>query len=41
VALRIIYAKEGMELPDDQDLYDIGLPNWQYGSDPRRKIIKT
>jgi hypothetical protein len=41
VALRIIYAREGMELPDDKDLYDIGLPNWSPGDDPRRKIIKT
>ena len=41
VALRIIYAREGMELPDDKDLYDIGLPNWEPQTDPRRRIIKT
>jgi len=41
MALRIIYAQEGHEVSEDVDLYDIGLPNWGAGKDPRRKSIKT
>ena len=41
MALRIIYAQEGIDIPEDQDLYDIGLPDWEGEKDPRRKPIKT
>ena len=41
MALRIVYAMEGMDVSKDEDLYDIGLPNWEVQRDPRRKPIKT
>jgi hypothetical protein len=41
MSLRIIYAEQGIEIPVEDDLYDIGLPDWQGISDPRRKPIKT
>jgi hypothetical protein len=40
IALRIIYAKEGLEIPDCDDLYDLGLSDWGGSQDPRRSIIK-
>ena len=40
MALRIVYAMEGMDVSKDEDLYDIGLPNWEVQRDPRRKPIK-
>ena len=41
MALRIVYAMEGMDVSKDEDLYDIGLPSWEVQRDPRRKPIKT
>jgi hypothetical protein len=41
MALRIIYALEGIDVPKEEDLYDIGLPNWIPDDDPRRTPIKT
>lgn len=41
MALRIIYAQEEIDIPEDQDLYDIGLDDWEGNKDPRRKPIKT
>jgi hypothetical protein len=41
MSLRIIYAERGIQVPVGDDLYDIGLPDWQGSSDPRRKAIKT
>jgi hypothetical protein len=38
MALRIIYAREGIKISENDDLYDIGLSNY---NDQRRKIIKT
>ena len=40
MALRIIYAEQGLQVPSDSDLYDIGLSQWTGSVDPRRKIIK-
>ncbi len=41
MSLRIIYAEQGVVIPVMDDLYDIGLPDWQGTNDPRRKPIKT
>jgi hypothetical protein len=41
ISLRIIYAEQGIEIPVDDDLYHIGLPDWKGTDDPRRKPIKT
>lgn len=41
MSLRVIYAEQGIEIPVEDDLYDIGLPDWQGTGDPRRKPIKT
>ena len=41
MALRIIYARRGHQVPEDVDLYDIGLDNWEGPLDKRRKPIKT
>ena len=41
MALRIIYAQEGIEVSEGKDLYDIGLSDWKPEDDPRRKPIKT
>ena len=40
MALRIIYAEQGLQVQSDGDLYDIGLPDWTGSGDPRRKLIK-
>lgn len=40
IALRIIYAKEGLEVSESDDLYDLGLKDWSGPQDPRRSIIK-
>ncbi|MGH1463160.1 MAG: hypothetical protein ACRBB6_14115 [Neptuniibacter sp.] len=40
VAIRILYDEAGIELNPDQDLYDLGLSDWQGKLDPRRTIIK-
>ena len=40
MSLRILYAQEGIEVPFDRDLYDIGLEGWIGEDDPRRKPIK-
>ena len=41
MSLRIVYALKGIELPLEQDPYDIGLEDWKGSKDPRRKHIKT
>ena len=41
MSLRIIYAEKGKKIPVEDDLYDIGLPDWRGTDDPRRKPIKT
>ena len=41
MALRIIYALEGISIAEDDDLYDIGLDDWRANEDERRKPIKT
>ena len=38
---RILYAKKGIQLPLDTDIYDLGLPGWEGKSDPRRPIVKA
>ena len=40
MAIRLIYASQGVTVPPDVDLYDIGLPDWQGSIDPRRKVLK-
>ena len=40
VCLRILYAFKGISKDPEEDLYDIGLTNWQGQSDPRRDLIK-
>jgi hypothetical protein len=40
MSLRIIYAQRGINMPPEDDLYDIGLPDWLANNDPRRKPIK-
>jgi hypothetical protein len=40
MAIRLIYASQGVTVPSDVDLYDIGLPDWQGSIDPRRKALK-
>lgn len=39
MALRCLYAREGLDIGPD-DPYDIGLPNYNGRSDPRRAIVK-
>ncbi|MCS5594780.1 MAG: hypothetical protein NZ730_09590 [Porticoccaceae bacterium] len=41
VCLRIVYALQGISIDPKEDLYNIGLPNWQGSSDPRRQPVKT
>lgn len=41
MSLRIIYAQRGVQIPVEDDLYDIGLSDWIGTDDPRRKPIKT
>ena len=41
MSLRIIYAQRGVQIPVEEDLYDIGLSDWTGTDDPRRKPIKT
>ena len=41
IALRILYAQQGIQVDLERDLYDIGLEDWSGDSDPRRKPIKT
>ena len=41
ISLRILYAQRGIDVPLDQDLYNIGLADWQGKDDPRRDSIKT
>lgn len=41
MSLRIIYAQRGVQIPIEDDLYDIGLSDWIGTDDPRRKPIKT
>ena len=41
ISLRILYAQRGIDVPLDQDLYNIGLSDWQGKDDPRRNSIKT
>ena len=40
VDIRILYATQGVVVPQEKDLYDIGLPKWEGPKDPRRKVIK-
>ena len=40
IALRIISAQCGVNLPAEVDPYDIGLPNWKGSKDERRKPLK-
>ena len=41
MSLRILYSQRGIDVPPNEDLYDIGLDDWLGGDDPRRKPIKT
>ena len=41
MSLRILYARQGIDVDVTTDLYDIGLDNWTGGNDPRRKLIKV
>ena len=41
ISLRILYAQRGIDVPLDQDLYNIGLDDWKGKDDPRRDAIKT
>ena len=41
ISLRILYANKGIDVPIQQDLYNIGLDDWQGKNDPRRDAIKT
>jgi hypothetical protein len=40
MSVRVIYALKGLDLPLDEDPYDIGLEDWIGTKDPRRKPIK-
>lgn len=41
ISLRILYAQRGIDIPLEQDLYNIGLDDWKDKEDPRRDAIKT
>jgi hypothetical protein len=41
ISLRILYAQRGIDVPLEQDLYNIGLDDWRGKEDRRRDAIKT
>lgn len=41
ISLRILYAQRGIDVPLEQDLYNIGLNDWRGKEDRRRDAIKT